>query len=64
MIDVFGSYRINKVISLRGGVDNLFDFDPNVVGKTPGTTDAVGVTNPQYYDVLGRRYFLGVQADF
>jgi outer membrane receptor protein involved in Fe transport len=64
MIDVFGSFKINKTVSLRGGVDNLFDFEPPVVGRNPGSTDAVGVTNAQYYDVLGRRYFLAVQVDF
>lgn len=64
MFDVFGSFAINKTVSLRGGIDNVFDFDPKVVGRTPGTTDNVGVTNAQYYDVLGRRYFLAVQVDF
>jgi iron complex outermembrane recepter protein len=63
MIDVFGSFQINKSLSVRGGIDNLFDFDPEVVGRTPGSTDAVGVTNAQYYDVLGRRFYIALQLD-
>jgi iron complex outermembrane recepter protein len=64
MIDLFGSYRFNKTVQLRGGIDNVFDIDPEIVGETPGVTAAAGVTNAQYYDVLGRRYFLAVQLDF
>ena len=64
MVDVFGSFRINKSVQLRGGIDNVLDTNPEIVGRNPGVTDAVGSTNAQYYDVLGRRYFLAVQADF
>ncbi len=64
MIDVFGSFRINKTVQLRGGIDNVFDIDPEIVGENPGVTAAAGTTNAQYYDVLGRRYFLSVQLDF
>jgi iron complex outermembrane recepter protein len=64
MFDIFGSYRFNKSLQLRGGIDNVFDIDPPSVGRNPGVTAAVGVTNAQYYDVLGRRYFLSVQMDF
>jgi len=35
--------------------------DPPRVGINPGSTAAAGVTNPQYYDVLGRRYYMSVQ---
>jgi len=63
IFDAFGSYTVNDHITLRGGIDNLLDRDPPRVGINPGTTDAVGATNPQYYDVLGRRFFLSVQLD-
>ena len=42
----------------------MLDIEPEITGRNPGSTDAVGVTNAQYYDVLGRRYFLAVQLDF
>jgi outer membrane receptor protein involved in Fe transport len=64
MLDVFGSFQLSEHITLRGGIDNVLDIEPETVGRNPGTTDAVGVTNAQYYDVLGRRYFLSVQLDF
>src|SRR5690606_36840966 len=50
MMDLFGNYRVNDNVSVRGGVDNLFDRDPAITGRNPGTTNAVGLTNPAYYD--------------
>ncbi len=64
MFDLFGSFSINETVSLRGGIDNLFDTDPEIVGVNPGVTEAAGSTLPQFYDVLGRRYYLSVQLDF
>ena len=63
MLDAFGSYTINEKISLRGGIDNVLDRDPAVVGRNPGVTEAAGVTNAGYYDVLGRSYYLSVQVN-
>ncbi len=63
MLDAFGSVRISERVSLRGGIDNVLDLKPEVVGRNPGTTDAVGQTNAQFYDVLGRRYYVSVQLD-
>ena len=60
LLDAFGSYEINKQITLRGGIDNVTGRDPPRVGVNPGTTAAAGVTNAQYYDVLGRRYYMSV----
>ena len=48
-------------LQLFGGVDNLFDRDPPLLGTAlagDANTD-VGV-----YDVLGRRYFVGVRLKF
>ena len=59
LIDAFGSYQINDKVSLRGGIDNLLDRDPAIVGQSP-TNTASGTTNQAYYDVLGRRFFLSV----
>jgi outer membrane receptor protein involved in Fe transport len=60
LLDAFGSYEISKQISLRGGIDNLTGRDPPRVGINPGSTAAAGTTNAQYYDVLGRRYYMSV----
>ncbi|MEO6185313.1 MAG: TonB-dependent receptor [Steroidobacteraceae bacterium] len=61
LLDAFGSYEISKQIELRGGIDNVTNREPPRVGVNPGQTAAVGATNTQYYDVLGRRYYLSVQ---
>ncbi len=59
LLDAFGSYQVNDKISLRGGIDNLLDRDPAIVGRTPNS-NALGSTSAGYYDVLGRRFFLSV----
>ena len=63
-MDAFGSYSLNSKITLRGGIDNLLDTDPERVGIQPGERLSKRVsTNTQYYDVLGRRYFLSLQVN-
>lgn len=64
MIDAFGSFTLSDKITLRGGIDNLFDFDPEIVGRTPGTTAARGSTSAGFYDPLGRRYYVAVEMNF
>ncbi len=63
-IDLFGSYHISDAISLRAGIENLTDKTPPVVGVTSTNTQA-GTTDPSgVYDVIGRRFFIGVQGKF
>lgn len=64
LFSAFGSYNINDSFSVRGGIDNLFDTDPEVVGRNPGTTNANGVTQAAYYDPLGRRYYIALSMNF
>jgi hypothetical protein len=33
------------------------------VGINPGTTAAAGTTNAQFYDVLGRRFYMSIQLN-
>lgn len=59
--DANASYDFGERVQIFGGVDNLFDRDPPILGTAlagDANTD-VGV-----YDVLGRRYFLGVRVKF
>jgi outer membrane receptor protein involved in Fe transport len=50
---------------LRVGVDNLLDKAPPVVGANPAAKDTnSNQTNAQFYDVLGRRFYVGVKAKF
>ncbi len=62
-VDLFGRWRLSETVELRGGVDNVFDADPEIVGANPpggigAITNARGITNTNY-DTLGRRYFVG-----
>jgi iron complex outermembrane receptor protein len=65
--DLFAGYQINDRISLRGGIDNLLDEEPRIIGANPVGAQANnngGVTNAQYYDILGRRAYVGVKMSF
>jgi outer membrane receptor protein involved in Fe transport len=50
--------------SVRVGIDNLFNKDPLVVGNNPGVDSNTDQTIPQYYDPLGRRFYVGLKASF
>jgi outer membrane receptor protein involved in Fe transport len=64
LVDVFGTYRLKDAISLRAGIDNLLDPDPEIVGELPGINNNRGSTLPGFYDILGRRYWIGVSFSF
>src|SRR6185437_5081507 len=50
-------------LQIWGQVQNVFDRAPPTTAVAFGRTGAVS-TNPQVYDVIGRRYFLGVRYAF
>ena len=57
--DLFGGYRLTDYLNVTAGVTNLFDKQPlRTFGGLPGNTDS------GTYDVLGRRYFISLKADF
>jgi outer membrane receptor protein involved in Fe transport len=62
--DVFGltgSYAIGRY-TLRAGIDNLLDEDPQSINAIPGGDSNSDTTNASFYDVLGRRYFVGLKV--
>ena len=72
-----GEWNATDNLTFSGGVDNLFNREPEKIGigqitniaatSGGGTTIADGVASnplPGYYDVLGRRYFLNVKLAF
>jgi len=63
VFDAFASYNFNERFQLRGGVDNLLNTDPAIVGATP-TDSNTASTLAGYYDTLGRRYYIGLRMDF
>ena len=98
VFDLSVFWNVTDRVSIRAGVDNLFDKQPVITGATAGYPydpslsaaenaarlasvcgDAPGCRNPTayalptsgrgttdlgFYDILGRRYFIGVKASF
>ncbi|MDO9075022.1 MAG: TonB-dependent receptor [Rubrivivax sp.] len=57
--DVSASYAVTKNVTVRGGVSNLLDQGPRLY-----TPNVQSNTDPSTFDVLGRRYFVGLNARF
>jgi len=53
--DLFASYQLTPNLSIRAGVNNLFDQEPELY-----TPNVQANTDPSTYDILGRRYFFGL----
>jgi len=62
--DLYASYAPADLVTVRAGVENLANTQPPIVGRIPGVNNSYGTTDPTYYDVLGRRFFIGVTAKF
>jgi iron complex outermembrane receptor protein len=63
--DLGGEWNMNENVRFNLTIDNLFDKQPPEVGNTIGsTTINSGNTFPQFYDVVGRFYTLGVTVTF
>jgi outer membrane receptor protein involved in Fe transport len=57
--DVSGRWKINSMLEVRGGVNNVGDKMPAVY-----TSSIQANTDPSTYDVLGRRWYLALRAKF
>ena len=58
LFDLFGSYKINRNLELRSGVNNLFDRGLPYVASSQNGTDVA------LYDAIGRSYYVGVKVGF
>ncbi|WP_068079756.1 TonB-dependent receptor domain-containing protein [Novosphingobium rosa] len=56
--DLSAHIKVTERFDLRGGIDNLTDKAPLIVGGIAGSTD------PSTYDPLGRRFYVGARAKF
>jgi iron complex outermembrane recepter protein len=67
-IDLAAIWRVKDGVTLRAGVNNVFDKDPPVVDQLNLSLSSPPVGNgntfPGVYDVLGRVFFFGITADF
>jgi iron complex outermembrane receptor protein len=57
--DLLGTWDVSERVTLRAGVNNVTDEAPRT--WSPGIQ---ANTDPSTYDVLGRRYFVGLTAKF
>jgi outer membrane receptor protein involved in Fe transport len=73
LFNLTARYELMETVSLRAGIDNLFDKSPPYVGYF--TNDVVGDGTPRFgraaspynaseYDVLGRRFYVGATVSF
>jgi len=61
-IDLAATWQLRDNVTLRAGVNNVFDRDPPL-SYSVGTTGNNN-TYPQIYDALGRFFFFSVSANF
>jgi|TARA_R100000501_G_scaffold18139_1_gene36363 outer membrane receptor protein involved in Fe transport len=64
-VDISAKYdladMVGQQVELYGGIDNLFDRDPPLV---PSTFISNSATNAGIYDVIGRKFYVGVRGTF
>ena len=53
--DLFGEWAVGRQLELRGGVINLFDRPPELYNPSVDAN-----TDPSTYDVIGRRFWVGL----
>jgi iron complex outermembrane recepter protein len=58
LYDLFGSYNLNKNITFRAGVNNLFNKQPPIVASSQNSSD------PSVFDPVGRSWFIGVKLNY
>jgi outer membrane receptor protein involved in Fe transport len=65
------SFTINDAVTVRFGVDNLFNKDPeiglrNLANNNPSVTGQLpgGSFNTDFYDTNGRRFYVGANLEF
>ena len=63
MFDFFAAYSFNERFQLLGGIDNVFDVEPAIVGATLLDSNSAS-TQAGYYDILGPRLYAGIKIEF
>ena len=67
IFNLLGSVGVTQDVVLRFGVENLLDKAPplgNINTAPPAGQIAGGAFSPQFYDTIGRRYYIGAKAKF
>jgi hypothetical protein len=67
MFDLAGTIAVTRDVTFRWGVDNFLDIKTPLTNYNPGAvlpTLRGGTVNPGYYDILGRRFYVGARVRF
>ncbi len=69
LVNFSGSYSVTKDVTVRAGIDNLFDEDPPLTeynASSTGLANSIGGNpiNSYFYDLQGRRFYLGATVNF
>lgn len=75
VFDLNAQFLLPHGLTLRAGMSNIFDKQPPTTGSTIPFVNSAGVittlavsgtgsTNSNYYDVMGRRFYVGLKARF
>jgi outer membrane receptor protein involved in Fe transport len=69
LFNLSGSYRLAEDLTIRAGVDNLFNHEPPLVEynpDAPGLANSIGANpfNAYFFDLNGRRFYLGASVNF
>src|SRR5262249_30099399 len=59
-LDLSATWDVLENVELHGGITNVFDKDPPIVGSQSPSDNTWAAT----YDVLGRQFFFGITAKF
>ncbi len=62
--DLAATATVQEGITLRAGVNNLLDRDPPAIAQGVLASFGNGNTYPGVYDVAGRTFFVGLNAEF
>jgi outer membrane receptor protein involved in Fe transport len=62
-IDLAGSWNVTDYATIRAGINNLFDEEPEYVPQG-STARENGNTYPGIYDALGQYLFIGATVQF
>jgi outer membrane receptor protein involved in Fe transport len=63
--DLYAQYKLTKMVTVAGGINNILDKDPPLAsGTVAGLPWGNGNTFPQVYDSMGRRIFMNLTAKF
>jgi len=67
LFDLLGRYQLGENLSLRFGIENVFNEEPPLTGRDPAARPPdlpEGSFNTNNYDINGRRFYVGATASF